>query len=170
MLRSLVGSEMCIRDRLYRTNDYDQITQECNLADVIDQVCHALSGYADNAHVTLIQKTTVYHYRGHVSSLQRMLYNTIHNAIKFSLQGGQVVISLDSQGTCMVQDSGVGMNKEESSRMFDRFYQSDASRSSGQGSGLGMFLVSQIAQEHNIRVDVTSAIDQGTTVIFDYGG
>jgi signal transduction histidine kinase len=94
--------------------------------------------------------------------LSQLVGNLLRNAIKFNHPGGAVDITL-RRSELSVGDTGVGMTPEEVSRVFERFYQSDASRAE-KGFGLGLPLVRRIAELHEWTVRVDSSAGNGTTV------
>jgi two-component system heavy metal sensor histidine kinase CusS len=92
--------------------------------------------------------------------------NLVDNAVRFTPDGGEIVISLTSDAqaaTITVQDNGGGIPAEHLPRIFDRFYRVDPSRSA-EGTGLGLALVKSIAELHGGKVSVASQVGQGTTV------
>jgi two-component system heavy metal sensor histidine kinase CusS len=98
--------------------------------------------------------------------LGRALSNLVENALRFTPDGGEVIIKIDAvpNGTQVsVRDSGAGIPAEHLSRVFDRFYRVDAARSSG-GMGLGLSLVKSIANLHGGSATIASTVDHGTTV------
>ena len=92
--------------------------------------------------------------------------NLIDNAIKYT-DKGRVDVRLDAEGgdfRIAVSDTGIGIPAEHLERIFERFYVVDKSRSrkSG-GTGLGLSIVKHIAERHDGRVSVDSAMGRGTT-------
>ena len=75
--------------------------------------------------------------RADAPRLEQVLVNLIHNAVKFTPPGGQVIISSQKEEDFIrfaVQDSGVGISPEDLPRIFERFYKTDRARTSG-GTG-----------------------------------
>jgi signal transduction histidine kinase len=101
------------------------------------------------------------------SWLERLLLNLLDNAIKFTPQGGAIVVRVagGEHGLRIdVRDNGIGMPPDVASRVFDRFYRADPARSPDrEGAGLGLSLVRWIAEHHGGAVSVVSAPDAGTT-------
>ena len=94
-----------------------------------------------------------------------MLSNLLDNAIKYTPSGGSVDVSVsegDSQISVSVRDTGIGISSNDLSRIFERFYRGDRSRSEA-GIGLGLSLARAIARAHGGEITVTSAINQGST-------
>ena len=94
--------------------------------------------------------------------LQRVVDNTLSNAIKYSLDGRCVEIRLykDSQDRVIfiVKDNGVGI--EDTNKIFSRYYREDETKG---GFGIGLNIVKSIIEEENIQLEVISKIEEGTT-------
>lgn len=104
---------------------------------------------------------------GNESALRRLLFGLLDNAIKYSASGGKVRVELAQTGGVIaleVQDSGIGIPETALARIFERFYRAeDARLKAAEGHGLGLSLVSGIAQRHGARIRVVSAPGQGST-------
>ena len=96
--------------------------------------------------------------------------NLIVNAVKYGRKKGFVKVSfhdLEDNIIVEVADNGIGIEKKDLPRIFERFYRVDKSRSREQGgTGLGLSIVKHIIEAHNQSINVKSAIDQGTTFNF----
>lgn len=83
--------------------------------------------------------------------IQRVLVNLIHNAMKWSPEGEAITISAmngDDEVTISVFDNGPGVPEDQVDRIFERFYQVDASRSGNEGTGLGLAICRHIVEAH----------------------
>ncbi len=103
-----------------------------------------------------------------VEILQRVLQNLLHNAIKFTPEGGVITIgSRESEDEVVisVRDTGPGIPAEHLDRIFERFYKTDSSRSSG-GSGLGLAIAKHIVEGHGGRIWAESEPGQGAAFYF----
>jgi len=101
--------------------------------------------------------------------LMQILNNLLHNAVKFTLEGGvSLEVGLqDDVWLFRVVDSGVGMTPEQVAGLFDRFRHSEfhmAAVAREQGSGLGMALCKELVELLGGRIAVRSAPSEGTTV------
>jgi signal transduction histidine kinase len=105
--------------------------------------------------------------KGDAGWLERLVLNLLDNAMKFTREGGCVVVRVSRNGEralLEVVDSGIGMAPEVMAHVFERFYQADPSRSSASGgAGLGLSLVKWIVDRHHGTVTVESTPDQGST-------
>jgi hypothetical protein len=101
-----------------------------------------------------------------------LLYNFLSNALKFTPEGGEIIIRARADGeqlSISVADSGVGISPEEQQKIFDMFYQVDSSLTkSKQGTGLGLTLVRKIAELHCGRVWVESEPGHGSEFFFQW--
>lgn len=99
-----------------------------------------------------------------------VLTNLIVNGIKYGKKNGFVQVSfhdLDDNIMVEVTDNGIGIEKKNLPRIFERFYRVDKSRSREQGgTGLGLSIVKHIIEAHNQSINVRSVVDQGTTFNF----
>ncbi len=99
-----------------------------------------------------------------------VLTNLIVNGIKYGKKEGYVQVSfhdMDDNLMVEVSDNGIGIEKKHLSRVFERFYRADKSRSREQGgTGLGLSIVKHIIEAHNQSIHVRSVVDQGTTFNF----
>jgi len=99
--------------------------------------------------------------------LQRLILNLLDNAIKFTREGGRVLLRVSAdggKGRIEVRDTGIGMSPEQAGHAFERFYQADASRSApNDGVGLGLSLVKWIVDRHHGTIEINSRLGEGST-------
>lgn len=125
---------------------------------------------AERAGLTLIVSETVTmpDVRADAGRLEQVLVNLVHNAIKFTVPDGTVMLSVEAEGKFVrfaVHDTGVGIPEEELERVFERFYKSDRARSGG-GTGLGLSIARHIVEAHEGRIWVESREGRGSTFFF----
>ena len=97
-----------------------------------------------------------------------MLVNLIHNAVKFTHPGGEIVLFADAgigEVRFAVRDTGVGIPADEVPRIFERFYRVDKSRT-GNGTGLGLSIAKHIVEAHGGKIWVESREGEGSTFYF----
>ncbi len=102
------------------------------------------------------------------SRLEQVLVNLIHNAVKFTKPGGEVILVADSleEGIRFgVRDTGVGIPPDSVSRIFERFYRVDRSRT-GSGTGLGLSISKHIVEAHGGRIWAESEQGRGSVFYF----
>ena len=100
--------------------------------------------------------------------IEQVLVNLLHNAIKFSQPGNQILLSaIQEEGgvTFCVEDFGTGISESDLERIFERFYKTDQARSSG-GTGLGLSIAKHIVEAHQGRIWAESTLNQGSRFFF----
>ena len=101
------------------------------------------------------------------TALRQVLCNLVENAVRYTPAGAVTVSAEDGRGGTWihVRDTGVGIAAEHLSRIFERFYRVDPSRSRNEGgTGLGLAIVKHLVEAHGGRVTAESAPGRGTTV------
>jgi signal transduction histidine kinase len=91
--------------------------------------------------------------------LAQVLMNLISNALKYTPAGGSVRMTVGRAGAGVavsIKDSGIGIPREELSRVFERFYQVDKARGPQRGTGLGLAIAREIVEAHAGRITVMS--------------
>lgn len=99
--------------------------------------------------------------------IRRAIKNIVHNAVKFSPNGGRILISAttnEDEAIVSVQDNGPGIPAADLERIFERFFQVDRARRAG--TGLGLAIVRHIVLAHGGRVWVESVEGEGATFYF----
>ncbi len=105
-----------------------------------------------------------------LDKIQRVVYNLIDNAIKFTDEGDSITIETSIVGKkayIAVEDTGRGIDEESLPHVFERFHKADKSRGyDKKGTGLGLAIVKQIMLNHQEDIQVTSKEGQGTKFTF----
>lgn len=106
--------------------------------------------------------------RGDDRRLKQLFLIIIDNALRYSERAGEVVISTSAENGCAivkVHDMGIGIDKTDIEKVFDRFYRSDSARALvPSGTGLGLPLAKSIVQAHQGGISIDSTQSAGTTV------
>lgn len=114
-----------------------------------------------------VRDTNELHIWGDPSRLRQIIVNLVSNAIAYTPRGGAVSVGVREQGEwgiLEVRDTGIGMEKKEISRIFERFYRVDKARSreSG-GTGLGLAIVKHLIELHGGYIEVQSKVGKGSS-------
>ena len=138
--------------------------------DLLDSASKRMQLQAERAGLRLRVECTADLPKVHIDSqrLEQVLVNLIHNAVKFTRAGGEVVLSADPDDNSVrfgVCDTGIGIPEDEVSRIFERFYRVDKSRT-GSGTGLGLSIAKHIVEAHRGRIWAESREGQGSTFFF----
>jgi signal transduction histidine kinase/class 3 adenylate cyclase/PleD family two-component response regulator len=111
---------------------------------------------------------------GHIDSLEKILFNFLSNALKFTPQDGQITVTLsllNRHVRITVTDTGCGIPKADQSRLFRLFSQIEGQHQDGkEGTGLGLALVKELTSKMNGRVGVFSELGQGASFWVEFPG
>ncbi len=104
--------------------------------------------------------------------LYQIIFNLVENGIKYNINGGQLVISLERRKyeiSIRIADTGVGIPKEALDHIFERFYRVDKARSrSTGGSGLGLSIVRNMVEKNGGSIQVESTVGKGTVFYLQF--
>ncbi len=105
------------------------------------------------------------------TKLRRVLLNLLENAIKYSPDGGPVVLGLEAQNGRLrlrVRDEGLGIPRGEQERIFEKFYRADPQLARGVGgTGLGLYICRELVQRMGGEIEVESEPGKGSTFTVD---
>ena len=143
-------------------------TQDVDLFKIAKDVEDTLDPIASSNNVTLKlygEKTML---KGVPTVLSEIVYNLVDNAVKYNRAGGSVTVTVapvDGKATLIVEDTGIGISKEDKSRVFERFYRVDKSHSKEiGGTGLGLSIVKHGVEYHKGTLSVESELGKGTRI------
>ena len=147
--------------------------EDFDLVDVVEEVLDFNDQKASTKHIALklhnaTEKPVMVH--ADKNRIYEVITNLVVNSINYGVESGttKVIISdIENKYLIDVQDNGIGIAEENLSRVFERFFRVDKSRSreSG-GTGLGLAIVKHIMEAHNEMISVKSKIGEGTTFSF----
>lgn len=108
---------------------------------------------------------------GNSDSIYRVITNLMDNAVKFTPEGGYIAVKAKVWGNktkISIENSGSGLNEKELNHIWDRFYQTDKSRSnSKRGAGLGLYIVKNIMKAHDNQIYAESEEGKWTRFVFE---
>ncbi|MDD5540695.1 MAG: ATP-binding protein [Candidatus Marinimicrobia bacterium] len=140
-----------------------------NFQEWIDKVVEQQRIYATNKKICLVvkklsQSRTIYM---DADSLEKILSNLINNAIRYSPPAAEITVLPFIKQSCFgfgVSDTGIGIAKDDMTKIFEEFYRSPNAREmENLGTGLGLSLVKQIVEQYHGRIYVESKLGQGST-------
>lgn len=106
------------------------------------------------------------------SMIEELIYNLLDNSIKYTNEGGFVTLEIGKEltyTTIKVKDTGIGIPPEDQSRIFERFYMVDKSRSKKtQSTGLGLSIVKHIVEYHDGIINLNSIPNKGTEITIKF--
>ena len=153
-------------------NQVELEKKEVDLYELIFQIKSDLGHKLEKESVTFHIRGVHTKICGVYQILYEMFFNICENAVKYNHPKGEVVVTIaamNDQPTIVVEDTGIGIPKDDMDRIFERFYRVDKSHSNQkEGSGLGLSIVKHGAKYHHASIDVKSELGKGTkiTIIF----
>jgi two-component system, OmpR family, phosphate regulon sensor histidine kinase PhoR len=151
-----------------------QLTDGVDLAGLAADAAERLRLFAERQGVTLSVEAPqgLPRVKGDASRLGQVVVNLVHNAVKFSPDGGDVTVrtySSDGEVVIAVEDHGIGVPATARDRIFERFYKVDRARlraEAGGGTGLGLAIARHVIEQHGGRIWVESEEGAGATFSF----
>lgn len=143
-----------------------------DINNMIKMTVQAFEGKCKEKHITfnLILTGKELFVTADYDKIQRVLYNLIDNAIKFSHNDSAIAIETTEKNEKIflsVKDTGIGIPKDSIKKIWERFYKTDLSRGKDKkGTGLGLAIVKEIVQAHDENINVISTEGVGTEFIF----
>lgn len=147
--------------------------QPVDVGKLVDEV---LSSFAQSVQARAITLTAKKEIRlglavvGDPVRLKLAIANLVDNAIRYTKPGGEVTLKLTQDVdwlTVQVKDTGIGIPKAEQGRLFSKFFRAtNAQNLQPDGSGLGLFIVSNVVTGHGGKISVASEEGAGTTLTF----
>ncbi len=147
-----------------------------DIAAFADQTIRLMQPLADKKNISLIRE-------GEESltakldeqKMKQLLLILVDNAVKYTLEGGKVTVRVQSPASgkirIEVEDTGIGISKEDKEKIFDRFFRVDKARSREMGgNGLGLAIAQEIVNLHDGRINVESELGKGTKFIVTMKG
>jgi signal transduction histidine kinase len=146
-----------------------QYKEPLHLQEVIQRVVELMRAQAENKKIDLqfSPSSQISLIQADRNSMEGIFTNLISNAIKYTPEGGRVFVQLGEEGgfvKASVSDTGIGIKKEDLSRIFDKFYRVKSSETRQiVGTGLGLSIVRSIVDAHLGSISVASEEGGGTT-------
>ena len=143
-----------------------------SVAELLQDIVLKFQPQAENKSIHIITKIphNLPFVLGDISMIDRVLSNLIDNAIRYTADGGKILIDLKNMEDgieLIVTDTGEGIPAEDIPYVFDRFYRVEKSRTKNSGgSGLGLAIVKKIVEAHESEINVQSELNKGTSFSF----
>ncbi len=138
------------------------------LDDLIAECCTELQVEADK-HTLVIEGEPNIEIYADRNRLEQVLINLVANAIKYSPEGGKVIINVEKVKDGIkiaITDFGIGIPKDKIPFLFDRFYRVDEESQRYAGLGLGLYISSEIVRQHGGEIGIESTVGRGSTFWF----
>ena len=148
-------------------NGVDIKKERFPLNELIERCAHRARSLADNKEIQIeLRDLPEDDLVGDQELMEYAVYNLLTNAVKYSPPRTCVTVYGEEEGSRVrisVQDQGIGMDKKEVGRIFEKFYRTKRAEESGEvGTGIGLSIVKQIVSEHGGTIDVESEPGKGS--------
>ncbi|MEG1641873.1 MAG: ATP-binding protein [Synergistaceae bacterium] len=146
--------------------------EDIKIKEICEKVKNDLTAKATQKDITISLSGNDPVIKGDTTLLYEAIYNLCDNAITYNKPQGKVTITLEEKNEetlLSIEDTGIGISKENLQRIYERFYREDKSHSKETGgTGLGLSIVKHIAEIHKAEIVTESEKDKGTkiTLIF----
>ena len=175
--KSLDGLDELVQDLLtlshLETGDIKMHFEQIDMRKLCDEVVEQFEEKAERKKIK-VRVSADHHAKifvfGDMKRLSQVITNLVSNAIKYSVEHGEVAITFDvgkKNVTTFIADTGEGIPANHVPRIFERFYRVDKSRSREKGgTGLGLAIVKHILDGHNTKPEVQSTVGKGSIFSF----
>ncbi len=175
--KSLDGLDALVKDLValsqLETGEVRMHFERVDLHHITLELFEQLEPIARAKHTTFRLKTDrpgPYMVKADPQRISQVMTNLLENAVKYGNETGKVLVTLDEDRKHVlvaIRDDGPGIPPEHLSRIFERFYRVDKSRSKERGgTGLGLAIVKHILSAHKAKITVMSKLEKGTTFSF----
>ncbi len=143
-----------------------------DISKIVEQVVRKMQNIALRNQIQLsVTHAEAAFIEGDTEALQQLIMNILSNALKFNRTEGSIYATIKRhRGNVIIriQDTGIGIAKEDLPHVFERLYRADRARRRNGGTGLGLSIAQEIVRKHNGTINIESEIGKGTavTIIF----
>ena len=145
--------------------DYPMKLIDVNISEQIKQTIRRYQWLLEDKEIEISYKLPSVTIKADAELMINVWDNLLTNAIKYNTHGGTIWIDLSEKEYSVaftIKDTGIGMNQEALTQIFERFYRVDSARKKN-GTGLGLSIVKQIIDLHGGKITVDSIVGEGTT-------
>ncbi len=172
MLNESIYLQRLVNDLLDLTKlqntDFKIEVDSLNIKNLLEDCIHSISQISKNKNLSLNFKfdSDIFIFKGDYGRLRQMFLIILDNAVKFSNENNSIDIILNNEEKYIsIKDYGKGINNDDLPYIFDRFYKTK-SENNKSGTGLGLAIAKEIANKHNIKINVLSTENDFTNFKF----
>jgi len=142
----------------------ERVIEKLNLKTVLEEQLEYFKILAMKKRLSVDIKLEDFEYEMNRDDFIRVINNLISNAIKYNNVGGKLKIHFQN-GVLQIEDTGIGIEQKKLKDIFKRYYRGTSQEG---GFGIGLSIVSFICQKYNIKIDIKSKLNSGTTFILKF--
>lgn len=154
-------------DLSYLESEKNSHNETNDLKDITSKIVESYKIKSNAKNITIIKSLESLIVNINEKDLIHLISNLIDNAIKYSNNNSKIEIKI-IDNKFIIKDQGIGISEDNQKRVFERFYQVDKTRSTYHGSGLGLSIVKHICLKYNIKIDLKSKLNEGTTISLSF--
>lgn len=145
----------------------DKVQEKLDLKVIVEYVVKILEPLAKKKHVDIKVQLENFLIRGQKKDFEHVVYNLLHNAIKFSKKSWKIHVTLNRAWEFVIEDFGIGIPENTLPYIFDRFYKADSGRKFSEDSwaGLGLSIVKELLHRYEGDIFVESMEGEWTKMI-----
>ncbi len=140
--------------------------EELDLNQLVESSIKEVSPFIDSHNIRLVEEVENLKIHGDAIRLEQVLINLLTNAIKYSPDGGDIIVTVSKEkenAVVSVKDSGMGIPKSKLKDIFTKFFQVEENTELREGLGLGLYISFEIIKQHRGTISVESKIEVGST-------
>ncbi len=158
---STITQDLILLEKSNKVNFKEKV----KLNNIIENIIEKCRYFAKKKNIkinTYLEKCIIY---AEKKDVEKLVFNLLHNSIKFSYLNGKIEIKLLSNGEFIIRDFGIGVSKEDLPKIFNRFYKADNARTFNEenGSGLGLSIVKKICDKNHWKINIKTNLEKGMT-------
>ncbi len=144
--------------------------EKINVSRGVDELLSLHQAEIEKKKIVVSKEKTNFFIMINADDFSKLFDNIITNAIKYNKPGGLIEIKIDEvKRQVSIRDTGIGIAKEDQSRVFERFYRVDKARSRAEmGTGLGLAIVKYVCSYYGITIDLQSVLGEGSTFVLTF--
>jgi PAS domain S-box-containing protein len=145
--------------------------KNCNIISIVEDITMSVTSFAESKGINLIFDTDCEEKIMAIDpdKIERIVLNLLSNAVKFTNCNGQILVNIftkEDYVTISIKDNGIGIPKDKTQLIFERFRQVDRSFTrTHEGSGIGLSLVKSFVEMHEGTIEVNSQLGKGSEFI-----
>lgn len=142
--------------------------EEIDVPHVIDNILSSLKPQAESRNIKIEREYHPLVIKMNSEDFDRIARNLLDNAIKYNKENGTVKVIV-KEDSLLVSDTGIGISKENQSRVFERFFRVDKARSRKNGdTGLGLSIVKHLCNYYDCSLSLQSVLGEGSTFLVKF--
>ena len=155
----------------YESQSYKLLLEQVEIFELMEKAHDKVKPFLKDKKINLKITKTNFQFICDPFEIERVIVNLLTNAIKYTPSSRSIELQAvkDEDGTVIisVEDTGIGIAKEDLPNLFERFWQSKRATSDSNSTGLGLYLCRQIIEAHGGTISVKSELGKGTEISFE---